>query len=302
MKRISLSAIMVLILSAVMVAKVDSALSSDFLYEKENKLYGSLVKPQARSDSLFQTTTSAVCGGTIHGPTHYLTTQNITNIFQWYIQTPSDSASCMLRFATVSDPADKDFKVIRPVDVNTFYEDGSFPCGREKGIESRIVKFGGLTSCDHCVIEWIWTTPQGKLRECADIMVAAGEDVKCLGMCQNGGICSKGVCICPPGYSGSYCQSSGVVSGTAGVLVTIFLVILGIILVAVAVFFFLLKKANEKAAERDRGTYGTSVSGQLANIRDEKPIVHQRFEDDDYHGRDRHGNPAGRLRQEEFKE
>mgnify|MGYP000898441639 CR=1 FL=1 len=90
----------------------------------------------------------------------------------------------------MADPVDKDFKVIRPIDIGSFYEDGkiqpsrprvshrfegSFPCGREKGIESRIIRFSGYNSCDHCVIEWIWNTPGGKIRECADVMVAAGE-------------------------------------------------------------------------------------------------------------------------------
>ena len=34
-------------------------------------------------------------------------------------------------------------------------------------------------------------------------------DIKCLGLCQHGGVCSMGACICPAGYHGSYCEHVG---------------------------------------------------------------------------------------------
>ena len=60
---------------------------------------------------------------------------------------------------------------------------GSFPCGSEgPTLETRSVVFTKDLSCDHCVLEWIWSTPEGKLRQCADIMIASGEGQWFLGL------------------------------------------------------------------------------------------------------------------------
>jgi len=289
-----------------------NAQKSTTISSQDVKLHAGLVRPQARSDSLFQNYTTNVCGGTSHGPTHYITSQNVTNIIQWYIHTPSDRSNCMIRFATVSDPTEKDFNVIRPVDVTNFNDDGSFACGRTKGLESRTIRFTGANTCDHCVIEWIWSTPQGKVRECADVMITSGDDAVCPA-CFNGGFCNKGYCVCPAGYSGATCltASTGSSGAAAGILVTILLVIIAAILLILILFFcwVVVSKRKERRAEDvevfqpgnfvNREPVIEEPQEHQARHQPER-VVHHRFEDEQ--AGQNIGNPANRLALEEFKE
>ena len=83
---------------------------------------------------------------------------------------------------------------------------GFFPCGKTAGAESAFFDIPDEIDCDACVLEWIWTGPNFQVRQCADITVIGGDDIGCLGQCQNGGICQRGECVCPEGYTGSNCE------------------------------------------------------------------------------------------------
>ena len=83
---------------------------------------------------------------------------------------------------------------------------GFFPCGKTAGAESAFFDIPDEIDCDACILEWIWAGPNFQVRQCADITVIGGDDVGCLGQCQNGGICQRGECVCPEGYTGSNCE------------------------------------------------------------------------------------------------
>lgn len=64
----------------------------------------------------------------------------------------------------------------------------------------------GLT-CDSCIIEVLWRTEKGKQSLCSDVMILGGLEVaECIGLCQHGGVCSNGRCVCSEDYYGSNCQ------------------------------------------------------------------------------------------------
>ena len=86
---------------------------------------------------------------------------------------------------------------------------GYFPCGRTPGVESAFIDIPDQIDGDACVLEWIWKGANFTIRQCADISVVGAADNKCYGMCENGGICQNGECVCPPGYSGTYCETAG---------------------------------------------------------------------------------------------
>ena len=73
-------------------------------------------------------------------------------------------------------------------------------------------------------------------------------DTPCLGMCQNGGVCSQGTCICPNEYSGTYCQSApgfGFGVGWIKIMSVIFWILVAVISV-VGLFFCLYYFAKRR--------------------------------------------------------
>ena len=85
---------------------------------------------------------------------------------------------------------------------------GSFPCGRVAGAEVAFYDIPDDIDCDACILEWIWRGGDKIVRQCADITVTGGDDTNCVGQCQNGGICQRGACVCPSGYTGTFCENA----------------------------------------------------------------------------------------------
>ena len=71
-----------------------------------------------------------------------------------------------------------------------------------------------------------------------------------MGMCQNGGVCSKGKCVCPKGYSGEHCQKAAGVSGLKKVLIGIFIII--VIAIIIFIGFYLYAKYKVDKVVRDK--------------------------------------------------
>mmetsp|Transcript_39586 Transcript_39586/g.46064 ORF Transcript_39586/g.46064 Transcript_39586/m.46064 type:complete len:301 (-) Transcript_39586:131-1033(-) len=262
------------------------------LQQKEASMYGGLVTPQARSSSAFDTLSNSTCGGTSSDSVHFASSTGTPNRFQWYIHTPFQDSTCMIRLSQTTSPKDKDFVVLQPVDSGVVNKDGSFPCGRTgPTVESRLFAFPTNVSCDRCVIEWVWQTTRGQIRQCSDVSISFGNSSstsKCPA-CQNGGVCSKNKCICASGYSGDLCQSSSglasVSSGGFHYLWLIIILIVCIVLGLVAARIFKRKRDNgHNRSYEDFRRQGTDQQGhelQDRHHREEKQDFRQ-FEDDQH--------------------
>jgi len=213
--------------------------------------YGGIIQPQSREDTnLNSSASSLICGGTSMGLTHYLTSQQVPNQFKWYIRTSFPNATCLVRLSLgVNTLDDSSFWPLIPDNSHDVAADGSFPCGRQGPIvETKQFTFNSSISCDHCVLEWIWNTPYGQSRQCADVMITNGIDTPCLGMCENNGVCSNGQCVCQNGYTGAYCEKGPGINFGVGwikVLSIIFWVLCSIILL-VGTFFCLYYVAKQR--------------------------------------------------------
>ena len=108
---------------------------------------------------------------------------------------------------------DVDFKVLRPKDGSAAI-DGRFPCGRSVGVEGKEFRFPKDMSCDSCTLQFEWEIgPDQSIFQCADMAILAAETSEaaadCGAVCQNGGVCSNGVCKCREGFIGEYCDEQG---------------------------------------------------------------------------------------------
>ena len=123
--------------------------------------------------------------------------------------------------------------------------------------------------CDACVLEWIWSGPNFQVRQCSDITVMSGEDATCLGTCLNGGMCKRGVCVCPSGYTGDNCQYSpgAIIKSFKKIFIIIGAIVLAVvlILVAVALLSWCADK-RIKEGERDQVIFFIKSLQNLNNI------------------------------------
>ena len=84
-------------------------------------------------------------------------------------------------------------KSLRVLDGTGNVDTNVFPCGRtETNFEAKEVRMPRDFDCDACILEVSWQTEKGKQSFCADISVSGGLTLECIGVCQNGGICSNG--------------------------------------------------------------------------------------------------------------
>ena len=107
-------------------------------------------------------------------------------------------------------------------------EDGSFPCGRNKGFEHQEFILPENYECDGCTLQWKWTTSYGDIYSCSDIIISGGSLKKCLGKCLNGGSCFNGECMCLEGFSGKFCQNIESEGSLAWLWILIVLIILAV--------------------------------------------------------------------------
>lgn len=143
------------------------------------------------------------CGGTTKGGIHFETTPGSRNMFAWKVIHPSHTGNCTIRVGATPDEAA--LHVVRPTDGSA-YDDGSFPCGRqETQYEGKEVKLPLNLECDDCIVSLEWATERGVQHRCSDFMSIGTEIPECFGMCQNGGVCTNGVCACPAYFSGTNC-------------------------------------------------------------------------------------------------
>ncbi len=83
---------------------------------------------------------------------------------------------------------------------------GAFDCGRSKGFENREFKLPENYECDGCIFQWKWMTNYGNIYSCSDIIIDGKKLDSCRAQCLNGGSCFNGICLCPNGFSGEFCE------------------------------------------------------------------------------------------------
>ena len=124
-------------------------------------------------------------------------------MFQWRVKRSSPNGNCTIR---VSIDA-YNFVPLIPDGQTNF----KFPCGRKAGYESAkytlpknvVADKGGL-------IQLEFETELGTIVQCADIIVQRLQPFmvqKCDPACQNGGVCTNGICRCGKMYSGDSCET-----------------------------------------------------------------------------------------------
>ena len=89
---------------------------------------------------------------------------------------------------------------------------GAFECNTREGeYNTKFIDLPEDFSCDKCTLQLVWMTESNAtFYSCADFTVINDMVKKCVGKCQNGGICSNGVCDCVEPFTGEFCQNEGI--------------------------------------------------------------------------------------------
>ena len=127
--------------------------------------------------------------------------------YVWETVVPISNGNCSVKISPRIQE-NLNFTTLHPLDTKYTY-DGKFECGRNKGFESKEFQLPKNFECDGCTLQFKWETEYGDIYSCSDIMINGDVIGQCLGKCLNGGNCFNGKCLCPEGFSGEFCESSG---------------------------------------------------------------------------------------------
>ena len=175
----------------------------------------------------------APCGGVQKKLANSLVKKGSAFSFIWEILIPESSGKCTVKISPGLD-VEQNFTLLLPTDGSA-NEEGAFECGRIKGFESKEFVLPKDYECDGCILQWKWSTSQGDVYSCSDIIINGDSNTQCMGECQNGGACFNGRCTCLAGFEGEFCENEINSSSNA---VFIILGILGIIGAAIGGYYF----------------------------------------------------------------
>ena len=174
--------------------------------EEESLPDALLISPVPRKHTPHNLAGERPCSGMEKGLSHLLAEPGSLNPISWKIDMPDETGTCTIRMSNEGDFGD--FITLMPTDGSAD-ENGIFPCGREMIYsETKDVIFPEY-NCYECTLQWIWFTSTGTYYQCADVQITDTYVASCFGKCRNGGVCSEGICKCPEGFRGDYCQKSG---------------------------------------------------------------------------------------------
>lgn len=207
------------------------------------------------------------CGGAERGELRYLASSGSRNYFQWKTVKAHKSANCTV---SVSTGSELNFKTLWPRDESADF-DGKFPCGRTAGFEGKEFRLPDDFECPQCILQFQQElSVDESITQCADFVTMAplneldaGKAMKmrreCGGVCQNGGSCQMGECLCRQGYEGQFCEVQA--ESVDGELVWFF-IIACIVLLALVLFYQsnqLKKRQQERAGGRNDRDIGDGV-------------------------------------------
>lgn len=203
----------------------------------ENKI----LLPIRRSGTSKSLINSEPCGGIEKTLANTLVNKGSQINFVWETITPDNKGKCMVRISPGgSDP--NDFRTLYPID-NSSNEDGLFNCSREIGFENKEFTLPADYECDGCTLQFKWVTSKGNMYSCSDIIINGDLISECINKCQNGGSCFNGKCLCPKGYTGTYCDDS---SSSSKVLLVL-LILLALLAAAGAIYYFFFYGPKSKS-------------------------------------------------------
>jgi hypothetical protein len=161
-----------------------------------------LLQPLPR-DKMSSLAVVAPCGGVMKGKSHFLAQPGSFNPISWHVVVPS-AGTCTLRVMFGTEFSEQ--HVLVPTD-NSTDSFGFFPCGESEGSFSKVFKFPDEVSCDSCTLQWVWKSSLETYYLCSDIEILEDKDAACYGKCKNGGFCNEGLCVCPDGFIGTFCET-----------------------------------------------------------------------------------------------
>lgn len=133
------------------------------------------------------------CEATSAGPKMYLSESGGRSLFTWRVMRGDPSGMCTVRMGSNL----KDLKIIKPKNIGN--SDGSFPCGRQAGFESKEFRLP-KKACVNCFLELEWSIPSqnNTLYYCADMQILdptpMPETFKFGGIVETDGSTCAGVC------------------------------------------------------------------------------------------------------------
>ncbi len=199
-----------------------------------------VILPIRRKDTVKAQMNVAPCGGVPKIEAHTLTDKASQLDVVWETIVPIADGNCTVRLSPGLE-IQANFTTLYPKDIQT-NKDGSFACGRSDSFESHQFKLPDDYVCDLCTIQWQWSTPVGDIYSCSDITINGNRIEGCMAMCQNGGSCFNGKCLCVNGYYGEFCENDRTSSSSS--VGWILLVLLLFIVAGGAIYYFATNKVS----------------------------------------------------------
>lgn len=142
---------------------------------------------------------------------------------------------------------------------------GTFECNRRAdSYESKTVSFPSDFSCEQCILQYTWTTPNATYYGCADITVLPNQTKECPAVCLNGGVCSDGICLCVKSYYGPQCENK-----KNRDFAWLLLLLLSMLLLALGIGAISLLSSGKK--EETKRLIGNENEMSMQDLRKEKP-------------------------------
>ena len=177
----------------------------DYQIRKENLPHSQVLMPIRRIGTSNMELGQGPCGGVEKKPANTLTNKGSSINVVWEILVPENKGNCTVKLSS-GKQEEESFKLLQPTE-GKINQDGSFVCGRDKGLEHKEFILPPDYECDGCTLQWKWSTSYGDIYSCSDIIINGGSLSKCMGKCLNGGSCFNGKCLCAKGFTGEFCES-----------------------------------------------------------------------------------------------
>ena len=98
------------------------------------------------------------------------------------------------------------FFTLKPADGSANRE-GRFPCSQTiVEPEYKEIILPKNFSCESCTVQIIWRNKTDIQYYCSDILIMNEYLNNCMELCENGGVCVNGACVCPNKYDGEFCE------------------------------------------------------------------------------------------------
>ena len=186
---------------------IDEELPKDPKIDYENLPEAKILLPIRRFGTSNTILNSSPCGGIERQLSNTITRRGSYINFVWEVVKPEINGTCTVKISAGLENETL-FETLYPTSGESNLN-GEFECGRTKGFENREFKLPENYECDGCILQWKWKTNYGNIYSCSDIIIDGKKLDSCRAQCLNGGTCFNGVCLCPNGFRGDFCEEEG---------------------------------------------------------------------------------------------